>query len=186
LIGQLFNTYWLVEFQTSLYIIDQHAAHEKVLYERLMKQYREREILTQNLLPPLVVTLTGQEQATFLEYQTVFESFGFEVEPFGENDYALRCVPIQLYQSTAQEVFLEILDSLSESGASRMESIEARIASMACKAAIKGNHLYHTAEAQALLDELFVLEDPYHCPHGRPVILSMSREEVEKKFKRIV
>ncbi len=186
LIGQVFNTYWLVQFEDKLFIIDQHAAHEKVKYERLMKQYREHQVISQTLMPPAIVSLTGQEEVILREYEETFAELGFEVEAFGGSEYALRSVPVDLYGCGEKEMFLEVLDELSE-GPLRgsLKAVEERIASMSCKAAVKGNNSLSSAEAQTLIDELLTLENPYHCPHGRPTIISMTRTELEKKFKRI-
>lgn len=187
IIGQIFNTYWLVQFEDKLFIIDQHAAHEKVKYERLMKQYKEKQILSQGLMPPVIVSLTGQEEAVLNQYLNTFAALGFEIEGFGGSEYAIRSVPVDLYGCGEKEMFLEVLDDLSE-GTSRgsLKAVEEKIASMSCKAAVKGNNRLSQAEAESLIDELLTLENPYNCPHGRPTIISMTREELEKKFKRIV
>ena len=185
LIGQVFDTYWLIEYRDKLLIIDQHAAHEKVKYESFMKQYREKAILTQNLLPPIIVSLTGQEELAYREYSASFQALGFEVEPFGGNEYALRGVPTDLHGCGEKELFLEVLDHLAEKGpAGGDQAAQEKIASMACKAAVKGNQTLSREEAEELIDQLLTLENPYHCPHGRPTILSMSKYEMEKKFKR--
>ncbi|MDR2042901.1 MAG: DNA mismatch repair endonuclease MutL [Clostridium sp.] len=187
ILGQVFDTYWLMELEEKLLIIDQHAAHEKVKYERLMKQYRERAVLSQGLLPPLIVSLTGQEETVLREQLEVFGSLGFEIEHFGGSEYALRSVPVELYGCGEKELFLEVLDELTgTTGGNHPKAAEEKIASMSCKAAVKGNARLSLAEAQSLLDELLLLENPYHCPHGRPTVISMSRTELEKKFKRIV
>ena len=187
IIGQLFSTYWLVEFGENLYIIDQHAAHEKVLYERTIKSLRDRSYTSQMLNPPAVVTLTGEEQLMLQKYGEEFRHLGFEAEPFGGNDFALRAVPDNLFSVDKGELFLEILDSLTaESGMVTGEILNHRIATMSCKAAVKGNNRLSVKEAEELIDELLTLDNPYACPHGRPTIISMSRTELEKKFKRIV
>ena len=187
IIGQLFSTYWLVEFGENLYIIDQHAAHEKVLYERTIKSLRDRSYTSQMLNPPAVVTLTGEEQLMLQKYGEEFRHLGFEAEPFGGNDFALRAVPDNLFSVDKGELFLEILDSLTaESGMVTGETLNYRIATMSCKAAVKGNNRLSVKEAEELIDELLTLDNPYACPHGRPTIISMSRTELEKKFKRIV
>lgn len=187
IIGQVFDTYWLVQFEDKLFIIDQHAAHEKVKYERLIKQFHEKNVVSQSLLPPIIVSLTGQEEAVLGQYLEVFASLGFEIESFGGNEYALRSVPVDLYGCSEKELFLDVLDELGE-GSSRgsFQVIEEKIASMSCKAAVKGNHSLSRAEAETLIDELLTLENPYNCPHGRPTIISMTETELEKKFKRIV
>lgn len=187
ILGQVFDTYWLVQFEDKLFIIDQHAAHEKVKYERLMKQYREHEVLSQSLLPPIIVSLSGQEETVLKEYMETFNALGFEIESFGGSEYALRSVPVDLYGCGEREMFLEVLDELSEGPLrSSLKVVEEKIASMSCKAAVKGNHAMSRAEAEKLIDELLTLENPYNCPHGRPTIISMTRTELEKKFKRIV
>lgn len=187
IIGQVFDTYWMVQFEDKLFIIDQHAAHEKVKYERLMKQFREKQIVTQTLLPPVIVSLSAQEELVFEEYQEVFQGLGFEIESFGGREYALRGVPMDLYGCGERELFLEVLDEL-DTGVSRgsYKVIEEKIASMSCKAAVKGNNRLSLQEATELIDELLTLENPYNCPHGRPTIITMSQYEMDKKFKRIV
>lgn len=187
IIGQVFDTYWMVQYEDKLFIIDQHAAHEKVKYERLMKQYHEKEVLSQTLMPPIIISLTGQEETLLQEYKDVFAALGFEMEAFGGSEYALRSVPVDLYGCNEREMFLEVLDELSEgSSRSSLKVVEEKIASMSCKAAVKGNHSLSRAEAEMLIDELLTLENPYNCPHGRPTIVSMTKTEMEKKFKRIV
>lgn len=187
LIGQVFNTYWMIQFEDKLMIVDQHAAHEKVKYERLMKQYREKQVVSQTLFPPVVVSLSGQEEAVLQEYMETFVKLGFEVEHFGGFEYALRSVPVDLYGSNERELFLSVIDELSEDSTKRNPRvIEEKIASMSCKAAVKGIHRMSTQEAERLIDELLTLDNPYNCPHGRPTIITISQYEMEKKFKRIV
>ena len=187
LIGQLFDTYWLVEFHEKLYIIDQHAAHEKVLYERMMRNLENKEFTSQQLSPPLVLTLNLQEEALLSQYAGHFQRLGFEIEPFGGREYAVSAVPANLYGITQKELFLEMLDGLADqTGRIQTEMIYEKIASMSCKAAVKGKQRMSAREAEALLDELLALENPYNCPHGRPTIISMTKYELEKKFKRIV
>ena len=187
IIGQTFDTYWLVQYEDKLLIIDQHAAHEKVKYERLIKHFKEKQVESQNLLPPVIISLTGQEEAILKEYQDTFEKMGFEVEDFGGNEYALRSVPVDLFGCNEKQMFLETLDELAAIGPrGNLSVVEEKIASMACKAAVKGNQSINSAEAEKLIDELLTLDNPYNCPHGRPTIISMSKYELEKKFKRIV
>ncbi len=187
IIGQVFETYWLIEFEEKLLMIDQHAAHEKVNYERLMKRYREKNILSQGLLPPIIVSLSGQEESILREHLETFAALGFEVEAFGGSEYALRSVPVDLYGCNEREMFLEVLDSLLDgTGFGSIRVIEEKIASMSCKAAVKGNHKLSVPEAEALIDELLTLDNPYNCPHGRPTIIAMTKAEMERKFKRIV
>lgn len=187
LIGQIFDTYWLVQFEDKFFIIDQHAAHEKVYYERFVKRFREQTIESQYLSPPLIVSLNLQEEALLKANRKYFEDFGFEIEPFGGKEYCINAVPANLYGLTEEELFLEMLDNLaSEKDKDPLGIFASRLATMACKAAVKGNHQMSDREANALIDELLTLENPYHCPHGRPTIISMTRTELEKKFKRIV
>ena len=187
IIGQVFNTYWLVQFEDKLFIIDQHAAHEKVKYERLMKQYHEHQVLSQGLMPPVIVSLSGQEEAVLKEHKETFVELGFEIEAFGGSEYAIRSVPVDLYGCGEKELFLEVLDELAEGPVrGNLKAVEEKIASMSCKAAVKGNNRLSRIEAERLIDELLTLENPYNCPHGRPTIISMTQTELEKKFKRIV
>lgn len=187
IIGQVFSTYWLVEMDDSLYIIDQHAAHEKVLYERLKAQTSQGQAPSQYISPPIVLTLSGREQQLLEKYLGGFQRAGFLVEHFGGDEYTLAAVPSELFGLAERDFFLELLDGLSEDGGVRgAESADDRIATMSCKAAVKGNHCLSLAEAEQLIDELLTLENPYHCPHGRPTIVSMSKYEMERKFKRIV
>lgn len=187
LIGQLFDTYWLVEFHEKLYIIDQHAAHEKVLYERTMKSLENKEFTSQQLSPPMILTLNMQEEALLSQYMEHFTRLGFEIEPFGGKEYSVSAVPANLYGIAQKELFLEMLDGLAEqTGRVQAEMVNEKIASMSCKAAVKGNHRISALEAEALIGELLALENPYNCPHGRPTIISMTKYELEKKFKRIV
>ena len=187
ILGQLFETYWLICYQDKLLIIDQHAAHEKVKYERFMKRFREHSIVSQTMNPPMIVTLNGKEKECYEQHREDFEALGFVIEEFGGNDYAIRGVPLDLYGYEESEFFYEILDELgAESVTGTPEGIRIRIATMACKAAVKGNMRLSLEEAQKLIDELLTLDNPYNCPHGRPTIISMSKYEIEKKFKRIV
>lgn len=187
IIGQIFDTYWLFELDDNLYFVDQHAAHEKVNYERLMKQLQKNTIYQQQLDPPLVITVTGAERQMLLDALEYFEELGFEVEEFGGNEYAIRAIPLELYLNDPKDMFLDTLNDLMETGLTGTpEIIRQKIASMACKASVKGNMKISLMEMDALLDELLTLENPYHCPHGRPTIFSMSKYDIEKKFKRIV
>ena len=186
IIGQLFETYWLVQFEDKFYMIDQHAAHEKVLYERTVKNLAKKEITSQMVSPPLILTLSMQEAAKLEEYREYFAEFGFEIEPFGGKEYAVSAVPANLFGLAEKDLFLELLDSLEYVNGKNTEMVLDKIASMSCKAAVKGNQRMSTAEAQALIEELLTLENPYNCPHGRPTIISMTKQEIEKKFKRIV
>ena len=187
IIGQLFETYWLVEYDNKFYIIDQHAAHEKVLYERFMKEFETREVTTQMVSPPQVISLNLQEDMLLKTHMEVFQRFGFEISEFGGREYSIHGVPANIYGISVQDLFVEILDSLdNENTRQPLDIIAGRIATAACKAAVKGNNTLSFEEADQLIDELLGLENPYHCPHGRPTIISMTRYELEKKFKRIV
>ena len=187
LIGQIFGTYWIASYQDKMILIDQHAAHEKVKYEALMKKIREGKPDSQNLMPPAVVTLTGAELALLERYREHFARAGFEIEPFGGNSCAVRAVPCDLYGSPGETLLRDILNGL-ETGQrpGTPAAVTERIATMACKAAVKGNHRMERAEMEALLDQLLSLDNPYQCPHGRPTMITMSRQELERKFKRIV
>ena len=187
LIGQIFDTYWLVQFEDRFFIIDQHAAHEKVYYERFVKRFREQTIESQYLSPPLIVSLNLQEEAALEANRKYFEDFGFSIEPFGGKEYCINAVPTNLYGLEEEELFLEMLDHLTtDKDKNPLGIFASRLATMACKAAVKGNHQMSPQEADKLIDELLTLENPYHCPHGRPTIISMTKTELEKKFKRIV
>ena len=187
MIGQVFDTYWLAQFEDKFYIIDQHAAHEKIYYERLVRKFREHSIDSQYLTPPLIVSLNMQEEEVLNANRDYFEKFGFEIEHFGGREYCISAVPSNLYGLTEEELFLEMLDKLeSDHSKDTLDIFASRLATMACKAAVKGNNRLSMEEAEKLLDELMTLENPYHCPHGRPTIISMTKTEMEKKFKRIV
>ena len=187
LIGQLFDTYWLVEFQNQLYIIDQHAAHEKVLYERTMESLKTREFTSQMVNPPVILTLGSREEDLLKRNLKYFHDLGFEIEPFGGREYAVRGVPDNLFSIARKELLMDMLDSLAEDTLTGSpELVYEKVASMSCKAAVKGSHAMSAAEADRLVDQLLDLENPYACPHGRPTIISMSKYELEKKFKRIV
>lgn len=180
LIGQLFDTYWLVEYHNQLFIIDQHAAHEKVLYEKTMHSLKNREYTSQQISPPIILTLTPQEQVNLEGHRKELEQIGFEIAPFGDTEYAVSAIPDNLFSIAKKELLLEMIGNLSQ------DLILERVASMSCKAAVKGNHKMSFAEADQLIDELLELDNPYACPHGRPTIIAMSKYELEKKFKRIV
>ena len=186
LIGQVFDTYWMIEYKDSLYIIDQHAAHEKVNYERMMKAYREKTIHSQMLYPSIVLDLSRREAQLLESNLKAFEDLGFEVESFGGNSFKINAVPANLYSVASDELFMQILAELESLGEVSPKLIPEKLASMSCKAAVKGNNRLSVEEANALIDELLTLENPYNCPHGRPTIISMTRYEMDKKFKRIV
>lgn len=187
ILGQLFKTYWLIEYEDQLFIMDQHAAHEKVNYERLMKNFKEKEIYSQRLEPPMVVTVSMMEAEALERYKDAFAGLGFTIESFGGNEYCIREVPANLYGIGERDLFMELLDAVSqENGTLDTEVIASKIATMACKMSIKGNQRVSLMEVEHLLDELMELENPYQCPHGRPTIIKMSKYEIDKKFKRIV
>lgn len=188
MIGQVFNTYWLVEFQENLYIIDQHAAHERVLYEKTLEGLKTREYTSQNISPPIILELSMKEAELLIAHMDSFARIGFEIENFGPDSYAVCAVPDNLFGIAKKELLMEMIDSLSDEIYTGLtpDMIDEKIASMSCKAAVKGNMRLSAAEADALIGELLELENPYHCPHGRPTIISMTKRELEKKFKRIV
>ncbi len=188
LIGQVFDTYWLVEYHDNLYIIDQHAAHERVLYEKTLAGMKTREFTSQMISPPIVLNLTMQEQEVFSRHMERFTRIGFEFEEFGPEAYAVRAVPDNLFSIAKKEILMEMIDSLSDEISRNLspDIIDEKIASMSCKAAVKGKMKLSAAEVDALIGELLTLKNPYHCPHGRPTIIAMSKRELEKKFKRIV
>lgn len=187
IIGQLFETYWLIEFDDHLYIIDQHAAHEKVLYERTMKSLANKEFTSQTIYPPVLLTLNMQEEELLKKYMDYFKKLGFEIEPFGGKEYSVTALPGNLFGLDGKQLMVEILDSLASfHGNEKPDMITEKIASMSCKAAVKGNQKLSMAEIERLIDELLTLDNPYHCPHGRPTIISMSKYELEKKFKRVL
>lgn len=187
IIGQLFNTYWLVECDNKLFIIDQHAAHEKVNYERLIKKLRNNENCSQNIYPPIVITLSSAEAEYVNKYADNFSSIGFTIEHFGGREYTISTVPFELLAQNPLDYFHEMLDELiSGKFVNETETVNLRIATMACKSAVKGNMRLSYVEAEKLISELLTLENPYNCPHGRPTIISYSKYEIEKLFKRIV
>ncbi|MDD6213199.1 MAG: DNA mismatch repair endonuclease MutL [Clostridiales bacterium] len=187
LIGQLFDTYWLIQYRDQLMIMDQHAAHEKVLFEKTMKDMKNRELLSQQVQPPIILTLSDREIQVVEEYRENLEHLGFQLEPFGGKEYAVHGVPSNLFNIARQDLLIECIDTLADDSAhTQMTLIEEKIALMSCKAAVKGNHRLSREEAWALLDSLLELENPYMCPHGRPTIITMTQYELEKKFKRVV
>ena len=187
IIGQLFNTYWLIEFENKLFIVDQHAAHEKVNYERLIKKLRNNENCSQNIYPPIVVSLSNAEAQYVTKYNENLLNVGFTIEHFGGLDYTISTVPMELLSQNPADYFHEMLDELMEGKNSKeTETVNLKIATMACKASVKGNMHLSVFEADKLISELLTLENPYNCPHGRPTIISFSKYEIEKMFKRIV
>lgn len=187
IIGQLFDTYWMVEYEDKLFIIDQHAAHEKVLYEKTMKKVREKTFSSQTLSPPIILTLSIEEIEMLEKYREQIDAFGYEIEPFGGKEYAVTAIPADFTGIDTKTMFLEMLDDFANINENDSpNAIMEKVASMSCKAAIKGNQHISRPEAERLIDELLELENPYNCPHGRPTIISMTKYEIEKKFKRIV
>ncbi len=186
IIGQLFSTYWLIEFHDKLFILDQHAVHEKVLYEKnLAAFYKKEKLYSQLLIVPVIVSLSMTEQQILKENLSFLQKFGFEIEPFGGNEYAIHAVPADMMDLADQELFLEFLEALIR-GQKTPEFILEKMAMISCRGAVKGKRELKKEEVIALLDELLTLKQPYHCPHGRPTIISISKYEIEKKFKRIV
>ena len=188
IVGQVFDTYWIVEYGDKMFIIDQHAAHEKVLYERIVERYNKKETLSQEINPPIVISLNMKEEQVLKINIDSFKEFGYEIEEFGGNEYAIRAVPYDLLSLSDKDLFLELLDGINieDSVKVKPDMLIDRMATMACKAAVKGNNKLSLEEANELIDELLTLDNPYNCPHGRPTIISMTKYEMEKKFKRII
>jgi DNA mismatch repair protein MutL len=190
IIGQVFETYWMIQYERKLLIIDQHAAHEKVNYERLMKRLESSDPSSsgsQMLAPASVITMTGREEGEYHRHEDVFKSMGYEIEPLGGSSYAIRAVPMELYGNDATELLRDTLEEMVEEKMNGTPAaILAKVASMSCKAAVKGNTILSTNEAEALIEELLGLDNPYHCPHGRPTMIVFSQSDMDKKFKRIV
>lgn len=187
IIGQVFDTYWILQYENAMYMVDQHAAHEKVLYERFMKQLSEKKAMVQLLQPPVILTLTMQEEQAVKEHMSVFEELGYQIEPFGGREYAVSGVPAHLPQIGNEELLKEVIDAMvDEHSRPTPDILKDKIASMSCKAAVKGNNRLPREQMEELLRELMTLENPYHCPHGRPTMIKMTKTELDKKFKRIV
>ena len=187
IIGQLFDTYWLIEFEDKFYMMDQHAAHEKVLYEKTMNKLHNKTIGTQMILPPIVLSLNMHEEEIYKANQDIFKRLGYEIEEFGGNEYKVTGIPAGLPKMDYKQLLIDVLDGLSEESAGKdPDIITEKVASMSCKAAVKGNNRLSFNEAFELMDELMKAENPYNCPHGRPTLIMMSKYEIEKKFKRIV
>jgi DNA mismatch repair protein MutL len=187
IIGQVFKTYWLIELGNQLYIIDQHAAHEKVLYEATMKRLKEKDTMSQQLCPPIILTLSLREEEVIKAHKELLNMLGFEIEPFGGKEYAVSAVPADMFGLAGERLLIEFIDDLVEEiSRGTPDVILEKIASLSCKAAVKGNHNLSMEEAQELMNQLLTLENPFHCPHGRPIIISMTKYELEKKFKRVL
>ena len=187
IIGQLFDTYWLIEFEDRFYMMDQHAAHEKVLYERMMKRIREKNIDTQMIMPPVILTLNMNEEEVYKRNRQIFTNMGYEIEEFGGSEYKVTGIPAGLPKLDYRQMLIDLIDGLMKEGKmSDMDILTEKVASMSCKAAIKGNNKISYEEAKELMDELMKTDNPYNCPHGRPTLIVMSKYDIEKKFKRIV
>ncbi len=187
IIGQIFDTYWIIQYEDKMFIIDQHAAHEKVLFEKTMRDIENKNFSSQILQPPIILSLTMREQQALEQYRSELERLGFEIEAFGGREFSVRAVPANLFGVAQVDLLTDLLNSLTEDmNVKGSELILERVASMSCKAAVKGNMKLSMLEAEALIDELMELDNPYNCPHGRPVIVSMTKYEIEKKFKRIL
>lgn len=187
IIGQVFATYWIVEHEDKMFLIDQHAAHEKVLFEKTMKMVHDKQQMSQMISPPIIISLSMREEEALLKHKTIFEQLGYEIEPFGGKEYSIRAVPSDMLSIADEALLVELIDQLVEEANERdTQAVLEKVASMSCKAAIKGNQKISLEEANDLMDQLLELDNPYHCPHGRPVIVSMSKYELEKKFKRII
>ena len=186
IIGQVFQTYWMVEYEDKLFFVDQHAAHEKVMYEKMKKNMEKKKIDRQMVAPPIILTFSMKEKEKYLRCQEAFSALGFQIEEFGGDAYCIRAVPANLYGINQQDLFIELLDQIEEETSHlKLDVITDKLASMACKAAVKGNHRMSFQEMDALMESLLALDNPYQCPHGRPTIISMTKYELEKKFKRI-
>ena len=181
-------TYWIIQYTDKMFIIDQHAAHEKVLYERIVNNLKSKNFTSQIVNPPIIVSLTSAEEEIIQKFKQEFEMFGFDIENFGGKEYSIHAVPDNLYNLSAKELFIEMIDSLSgiNNSINETDMILDKIATMSCKAAVKGNNKLSYQEMEALFKELITLDNPYNCPHGRPTIVSMSKYELEKKFKRVL
>lgn len=187
IIGQLFETYWLIEYENKLFIMDQHAAHEKVKFEELMANYNAKNIISQYLMPPAVITLSAAEIDFLKTNMELFEALGYQLEAFGDNEYKLNAVPANLFGLDGRELFIDFIGELAEdTKKTTIDVFISKLSTMACKAAVKGNTAISFQEADALITQLMTLENPYTCPHGRPTIISMTESDIEKKFKRIV
>ena len=187
IIGQVFDTYWIIEYDKNMYIIDQHAAHEKVLFEKTMARLKNKEMTSQMVSPPVIISLSQQDILLYERYHDAFESLGYRVESFGGNELAITAVPGNLFSLDPKQFFLEALaDCQSYKASDSFDIIVERVASMSCKAAVKGNNKLSLPEIKTLINDLLELDNPYHCPHGRPTMISFSEYELAKKFKRIV
>lgn len=187
IIGQLFDTYWLIEFEDKFYMMDQHAAHEKVLYERFMKRLESSQMDSQMIMPPVILSVNMREEQVLKENIDIFKNLGYEIESFGGNEYKVTGIPSNLPKMDYKQLLIDMLDGLVEDGSkATAQIITERIATMSCKAAVKGNNRLSMQEAEELMHELMEADNPYNCPHGRPTLIMMTKYEIERKFKRIV
>jgi len=187
-LGQLFKTYWLIEYEDTLLIMDQHAAHEKVNFERMMAKINSGESIDSQIVsPPEILSVSNTEKQVVFDNIDHFEKLGFTIDEFGEKELAIRAVPLDLYDFNPRDMVREIInDLITLKKSDTPDSIRYKIASMACKASVKGNSRMSPAEIEVLLDEMLTLDNPYNCPHGRPTIVTMTKQEMEKRFHRIV
>jgi DNA mismatch repair protein MutL len=187
IVGQVFDTYWIIEYDKKMYLVDQHAAHEKVNFERLMKKVATNEVFSQTISPPIMISLSSEEIATLEKYMDEFNALGFSISSFGGKDFALTEVPYEMDSIDKKQLFYDILSDAGKwKNVSDAKIVRERIATMACKASIKGNQRISEREMETLLREMLTLDNPYHCPHGRPTMVAFTREDLDKMFKRIV
>ena len=186
IIGQLFETYWLIEYEDKFYMMDQHAAHEKILYERFMNHLKVKDMDTQMIMPPVIIELNMQQEDAYKRNKQAFSRLGFEIEEFGGNAYKVTGLPAGLPNINLKQMLIDMIDGLTDDNSTDLDIITERVATMSCKAAVKGNNKLSFEEAKELIEELMQAENPYNCPHGRPTLIVMSKYEVERKFKRIL
>lgn len=186
IIGQLFETYWLIEYEDKFYMMDQHAAHEKILYERFMNHLKVKDMDTQMIMPPVIIELNMQQEDAYKRNKQAFSRLGFEIEEFGGNAYKVNGLPAGLPNVNLKQMLIDMIDGLTDDNSTDLDIITERVATMSCKAAVKGNNKLSFEEAKELIEELMQAENPYNCPHGRPTLIVMSKYEVERKFKRIL
>ena len=186
MVGQVFKTYWIIEYDEKMYIVDQHAAHEKVMFERLMRQMNEKQVISQQLLPPKVLHLGSVEYEIVMNKKELFQQTGFDLEDFGDDSIVVRAMPDDIMGVDRQALFDALLNALTEDvGKISSDFFVEKLSGMACKAAIKGNTEITLMEADKLIEEMLTLDNPYNCPHGRPTMIALTRTELERKFKRI-
>ncbi len=188
IVGQLFDTYWIIEADGTSYIIDQHAAHEKILYEEYMFAFQSRSIDTQIMLMPISLILSEKDSIVLDENIELFNKLGFAVEMFGKNTYAIREIPF-VFETVTPAFFMDLLENVKALGKNKdnlSDLYEEKIISMSCKAAVKGNDKLSFSDARVIIEKLTKLENPFNCPHGRPTIVELSKVEIEKMFKRVL